>query len=145
MITANTTIAKRFSFEAAHRLANHDGKCRNLHGHSYVIEVGVEGPLNWRSGAPDEGMVVDFSVVSDLFKEHVYSKCDHAYLHASDGSDPIPENVGKVAELPIQATTAELIAAWILGEMGGALRHPVARVAFVRVYETATSYAEVRA
>ena len=43
-------IGKLFKFEAAHRLPNHPGKCKNLHGHSYKLEVVVNGEVNFFSG-----------------------------------------------------------------------------------------------
>jgi len=54
-------IMKRFRFEASHRLRFHEGACRNLHGHSYVLEVHVEGEE--REEGPAKGMVVDFKAL----------------------------------------------------------------------------------
>lgn len=64
-----TTATRRVEFDAAHRLPLHDGKCRRLHGHSYKVDVTVEGPL-----APDgakRGMVLDFKDLDALIKEIV--------------------------------------------------------------------------
>ena len=47
-------IGKTYSFEAAHHLPNHNGKCKNPHGHSYRLEVEVEGGLNPFPGASDQ-------------------------------------------------------------------------------------------
>lgn len=54
-------IMKRFRFEASHRLRFHEGACRNLHGHSYVLEVYVEGEE--QTEGPAKGMVVDFKAL----------------------------------------------------------------------------------
>jgi 6-pyruvoyltetrahydropterin/6-carboxytetrahydropterin synthase len=116
-------IGKRFTFEAAHDLPNHDGKCRGLHGHSYVVEVVAEGEqVPSGEGRPDEGMVVDFGVVSAAFRERVHAKLDHRYLNDELGF----------------TTTAENLAWHILGVMRG----EVPQVVAVRVWETATSWAE---
>lgn len=120
-------LVKVFEMECAHQLPNHDGKCRRLHGHSYKVEIAVDGAAKGDTGEPDEGMVVDFAVISAAFKERVFKVCDHQYLNEV---------------LPIPVTTAEWIASWIHGEMSDALDTSERRVAFVRVWETATGYAE---
>ena len=48
-------LALRFKFDAAHRLMNHSGQCRNIHGHTWLVEVMIEGAVKEESG-----MVVDF-------------------------------------------------------------------------------------
>jgi 6-pyruvoyltetrahydropterin/6-carboxytetrahydropterin synthase len=53
------TLSKEFTFEAAHRLPRHDGKCARLHGHSWKMLVEVESPELHKSG-PKSGMVMDF-------------------------------------------------------------------------------------
>lgn len=122
-------IVKRFTFEAAHQLPNHDGKCRDLHGHTYTVDVGVRGDVRPADGSPQEGMVIDFGIVSAAFRENVYARCDHKFLNDV---------------LPVPVTTAEHIAGWILDEMtrAVALRDETVEVAFVRVWETQTGYAE---
>lgn len=127
-----TRIVKRFTFEAAHQLANHDGKCRNLHGHSYAVEVCVTGPLNSVAGESSEGMVVDFGDVKDAFNRRVHDRLDH-------------KNLNDVLRGEVPVTSAEHIAHWILGEMRAEFpeTNPLdPRVEWVRVYETATAYAE---
>ena len=63
MELVRTSVTRCFTFEAAHQLPWHPGKCRNLHGHGYRLEVTVEGPVN------DDGMVLDFAVYTPL-REH---------------------------------------------------------------------------
>jgi 6-pyruvoyltetrahydropterin/6-carboxytetrahydropterin synthase len=128
-----TRIVKRFSFEAAHQLPNHDGACRRLHGHGYVVEVAVTGPLDVLKGSSSEGMVMDFSVVKAAFTRRVFDRLDHQYLN-----DVLAD------EVPV--TTAEHLANWILEQMrqelNGCGPHFAGMVEWVRVWETATSYAE---
>ena len=52
-------IAKEFSFDIAHMLDGHDGKCKNLHGHTYRLQVEVGGPLH--ASGPKAGMVMDYA------------------------------------------------------------------------------------
>jgi 6-pyruvoyltetrahydropterin/6-carboxytetrahydropterin synthase len=64
-------IRKQFRFEAAHVLPHHSGKCSKLHGHSYRVDVAVEGPL--QSDGPARGMVVDFDDLAAVVRpsEHI--------------------------------------------------------------------------
>lgn len=73
------TITKQFTFEAAHSLPNHDGKCRNLHGHSYIFEVTVGGTIV-ESGAK-EGMIMDFADLSHVVKKEIVDEWDHQLLN----------------------------------------------------------------
>lgn len=71
-------ITKEFSFETGHALYGYDGKCRNVHGHSYKLSVTVIGqPVS----DPQEvklGMVIDFGDLKKIVKEHVVDPFDHA-------------------------------------------------------------------
>jgi len=69
-------VRRRFRFEAAHRLPRHPGKCRELHGHSYELVVGVAGPLE-----PDSGMVVDFGDLKRVVREQVVAPLDHKLVN----------------------------------------------------------------
>ena len=69
------SIIRRYSFEAAHKLDWHLGKCRSLHGHSYVLEVEVTGPVG------EHGVVMDFAELDTVVEECVVSRLDHTYLN----------------------------------------------------------------
>lgn len=83
-----TVIKKRVSFSAAHRLFSDGmseeeneriyGKCASphYHGHNYVVEVAVEGPIDSRTG-----MVVNFSELKRIMDEEIVSKLDHTNLN----------------------------------------------------------------
>lgn len=70
-----TQILKRFKFEAAHELPWHKGKCQRLHGHSYKLEVMLEGELN------KDGIVVDFDDLTTVVDEMVVKRYDHQLLN----------------------------------------------------------------
>jgi 6-pyruvoyltetrahydropterin/6-carboxytetrahydropterin synthase len=118
------TIAKEFSFDAAHSLPNSDGPCKRLHGHTYRVTVIARGRTQPLDGRAEEGMVVDFNRIKEVYKRRIEARCDHQYLNET---------------LPIERTTAELLAAWMLGE----LRAELAQIVAVRVSETPSSWAEV--
>lgn len=69
-------ITKRFTFEAAHMLPWHGGKCKNLHGHSYKLEV------SFGSQSLDEhDIVLDFDCMTEIVNDLVVTKYDHKYLN----------------------------------------------------------------
>lgn len=68
-------ITKGFSFEAAHQLPWHQGKCSNLHGHTYRLEVTVSGPIN------ENGVVADFADVGAVVKRAIVDRYDHQFLN----------------------------------------------------------------
>ena len=71
-------ITKEFSFETGHALYGYDGKCRNVHGHSYKLSVTVIGKPISEVGAVKLGMVIDFGDLKKIVKEEVVDPFDHA-------------------------------------------------------------------
>ena len=113
-----TSVTRSFTFEAAHQLPWHPGKCRELHGHGYRLEVTVEGPLN------EQGVVLDFDEVEAVVAREVIARYDHTYLNDL-----------------LDNPTAELIAqdAWKRIEAAGLA------VSRIRLWETADSMVELTA
>ncbi len=71
-------ITKQFSFETGHALYGYDGKCKNVHGHSYRLDVTVIGkPISDASNVKF-GMVIDFSDLKKIVKEEIVNVFDHA-------------------------------------------------------------------
>lgn len=112
-------IVQAFTFEAAHRLphvpATH--RCHRMHGHSYRVELCLEGPVD-----PQTGFVVDFFDIEAAFQP-LLLRLDHYCLNEVDG---------------LANPTAENIAAWIWHRTKPSL--PL--LAAVRVYETPHCWAE---
>jgi len=88
-------VRRAFEFEAAHRLPEHPGKCRRLHGHSYRLVVAVDGRVD-----PSTGMVIDFSELKRVVADRVVDRLDHA-----------------CANDLIDNPTAEVMASWIWNEL----------------------------
>ncbi|WP_263358818.1 6-carboxytetrahydropterin synthase QueD [Acidicapsa ligni] len=85
-------IFKSFTIEAAHRLPNvpPGHKCSRLHGHSFRIEIYVQGPVD-----PQLGWVMDFSDIKEAFKP-VEDRLDHHYLNEIEGlENPTSENLAR--------------------------------------------------
>jgi 6-pyruvoyltetrahydropterin/6-carboxytetrahydropterin synthase len=115
-------IRKQFSFEAAHVLPYHPGKCGRLHGHSYRLDVALDGAL--QTSGPASGMVEDFDDVATVVQREVVARLDHSSLN-------------DVVDNP----TSELIALWIWERLAPALPG----LSEVVLWETATACAVVRA
>lgn len=118
-----TTITVSTTFAAAHQLPDHEGKCQRLHGHTYGLEVTVEGTPQ-RSG-PSAGMVMDFAELRDRVAELVVEPLDHHLLNDVFGFVP----------------TSEAVAGWAFKRLLDA-GLPVTRV---RLAEGPNSYVEVTA
>lgn len=79
-------ITKIFTFDSAHRLSWHKGKCSNLHGHTYKLEVTVEGLLD------ENGIVIDFGDLKKIVKKEILDKYDHQDLNKF-WDNPTAENM----------------------------------------------------
>ncbi|MDB3977366.1 6-carboxytetrahydropterin synthase [Flavobacteriaceae bacterium] len=71
-------ITKKFSFETGHALYGYDGKCRNVHGHSYKLSVTVIGEPITDPSHVKYGMVIDFTDLKKIVKEEIVDVFDHA-------------------------------------------------------------------
>lgn len=127
------TIGKTFTFDASHKLPNHDGKCAREHGHTYSVTFELRGPINEQHGASDQGMVADYGELKRIWKAYIEPALDHQNLNETIGGECWP-------------TTAENIAAWLLGRIQQ-LRPPDVdwTVSAVTVRETPGTFARVEA
>ncbi len=135
-------VSKEFSFDMAHLLDGHDGKCQNLHGHTYKLQVEVCGDLV-ESGAK-KGMVIDFTDVKAVVKEEILEPMDHAFIF-----DQTSERESKIATLLKELnsktfalphrSTAEEMARFIFKKLQKRLP-----ISAVRLWETPTSFCEYR-
>ena len=71
-------ITKQFSFETGHALYGYDGKCKNVHGHSYKLSVTVIGTPILDQSNVKFGMVIDFTDLKKIVKEEIVDHFDHA-------------------------------------------------------------------
>ena len=74
----NIRITKQFTFETGHALYGYDGKCRNVHGHSYKLSVTVIGRPITDTDHVKLGMVIDFGDLKKIVKEEIVDEFDHA-------------------------------------------------------------------
>ncbi|NNE75925.1 MAG: 6-carboxytetrahydropterin synthase [Pricia sp.] len=73
-------ITKQFNFETGHALYGYDGKCRNVHGHSYKLSVTVIGTPITDTSHVKLGMVIDFGDLKKIVKEEIVDQFDHATI-----------------------------------------------------------------
>jgi 6-pyruvoyltetrahydropterin/6-carboxytetrahydropterin synthase len=132
--STSVVISRRESFNAAHELRNTElseaenrrlyGKCANLHGHNYVLEVEVEGPVD-----PTTGYVFDLKRLSDVIAARIIEDVDHRNLNTDvpwlEGVIPTAENLALAFRERLRTELPE-----------GSLRR-------VRVCETDKNWAEV--
>lgn len=80
MILRDTKV---FKFDSAHRLPFHHGKCANIHGHTYTLEVTIQGRImkETTNNDPERGMITDFSNLKEIVNKVIIDKYDHAFLN----------------------------------------------------------------
>ncbi len=129
----------------AHTLDGYDGACREIHGHSYRLFVTVRGVPCADESSPKCGMVVDFGVLKSIVNRLVVDRLDHSLvLRRSERNESIlgvlKDRFGRVVEVDYQPTCENMIsdfAARISAELPEGVE-----LTALRLYETATSYAE---
>lgn len=119
----NVNITKIFTFDAAHRLPNHDGKCARPHGHTYKLEVTVAGEPHPVDGSSGEGMVMDFADLKKVVQKNILDRFDH-------------QDLNQVCDF---VTTAENLAVYIFEQ----LQSELPGLTRIKLWETPTSFAEV--
>lgn len=138
-------ITKIFNFETAHVLYNYDGKCKNMHGHSYKLFVTVKGNPIKDLDHHKNGMVVDFGDIKKIVKEEIVDIWDHAVLVNGDSPHKLLgeslENQGhKVIFCKYQPTCENMlydIAAKIKSKLPSHVQ-----LAYLKLHETENSYGE---
>lgn len=76
-----TQLTKIINFDAAHSLPKYLGKCHRLHGHTYKVEITVEGKVKDDPDKHSYGMVLDFAVLKDLMEQEINRRYDHKCLN----------------------------------------------------------------
>jgi 6-pyruvoyltetrahydropterin/6-carboxytetrahydropterin synthase len=143
------SITRRLEFDSGHRIPNHDGQCRHLHGHRYAIEVTLKGEVAYHPGKADDGMVLDFNDIKRLTSEYVVDLWDHAFLVAKEDKAV----VAFLATLPNHKTVIMEHVPTVenLANAAFTILQPVFSKAFagrlelsaLRIYETPNCWADV--
>lgn len=138
-------ITKHFDFETAHALYGYDGKCKNIHGHSYHLYVTVIGTPIEDSNHVKNGMVMDFGDLKAIVKEEIVDKFDHAVV--LNGNSPhrdlartIGDHAHKIVLADYQPTSEKML--FDFAERISRRLPENVSLHSLKLYETANSYAE---
>ena len=143
MTTSTLLLTKHFTLEMAHALLGYEGLCKNIHGHSYQLEVTVVGEAV--AGAP-EGMMMDFHALKEVVQTAVVDIFDHS-LVLSDQADAelikvLQKNFERVRVTPFQPTTENLLA-YFAQRISPLLPRGV-KLYSLRLHETVSSCGELK-
>lgn len=138
-------ITKQFSFETGHALYGYDGKCRNVHGHSYKLSVTVIGTPISDSSHVKYGMVIDFGDLKKIVNEEIVDIFDHATVF--NKNTPHVElaaelkNRGHHVLLVDYQPTSEMMVIDFAEKIGSRLPQNI-RLHSIKLQETESSFAE---
>lgn len=141
-------ITRRLEFDSGHRIPDHRSLCRHLHGHRYALEVTVSGDVTRMDGDPRNGMVLDFSEVKTLMRQHVVDVWDHAFLvyqgdlQILDFLNSLPEHRTVVLDVVPTAENLAAKAFELLYPHIGDLCAKSLTLENVRIYETPNCWAD---
>ena len=134
------TVTKTVKFDAAHVLTNHQGLCKNLHGHTYRVDVSVA-----QAEDDERDMVIDFKDLKTIANEVICDRFDHAFIYNTESAGEkeiaaVVEKTGmRTVAIPFRST-AENLAKLFYDD----LKSRIPGLAAVKVWETADSSAEFR-
>jgi len=138
-------ITKSFSFETGHALYGYDGLCKNVHGHSYKLDVTVIGTPITDPNHVKYGMVIDFKDLKKIVKGEIVDVFDHATVFNKNTphvalAATLEESGHKVLLVDYQPTSEEMIIDFA-AKIKAKLPHNI-KLHHLRLQETATSFAE---
>ena len=138
-------LTKEFSFESAHALDGYDGKCREIHGHSYRLFVTVKGCPIADPASPKCGMVMDFGDLKRIVGREVVDRLDHSFVLRDTAENralatTLGSRFGNIVMVGYQPTCENMLADFA-SRIAAALPEGVV-LHSLRLHETATSYAE---
>src|SRR5690554_6705933 len=91
-------LTKEFRFEMAHALYNYDGLCKNIHGHSYILQVTVLGVPEQDPASPKLGMVMDFGDLKAIVNREIVNELDHAIVVSNKVAPELIASLGQMGE-----------------------------------------------
>ena len=138
-------ITKEIEIDVGHRVFNHKSKCRNIHGHRYKVQVGVDDKVIDTKGSSDEGMVIDFSDLKQCMMDNIDAVFDHSFIMSVE--DPFApifidlKKQGQKINFVHFVPTAENLAKYFYEILKIALEEKKIKIHHVTLYETPTSTA----
>ena len=134
-------ITKEFDFEAAHALDGYNGKCKDIHGHSYHLKLTFTGSPKSNLRLSDCGMVVDFGDIKKIVKTQILPLFDHRLILRKDTRFKEIESINERIRLVDYQPTCENMLIEIVEILK---KHEPKGAKLVKSFlrETANSYAE---
>jgi 6-pyruvoyltetrahydropterin/6-carboxytetrahydropterin synthase len=135
-----TTVTKTVKFDAAHVLTNHQGLCKNLHGHTYRVDISVS-----QSESSGNDMVIDFKDLKTIAGEVICERFDHAFIYNTESpgeceiAEVVKKNGMRTVAIPFRSTAENLSQLFYRD-----LKSRIPGLSSVKVWETADSCAEYR-
>ena len=135
-----TTVTKTVKFDAAHVLTNHQGLCKNLHGHTYRVDISVS-----QSESSGNDMVIDFKDLKTIAGEVICERFDHAFIYNTESpgeceiAEVVKKNGMRTVAIPFRSTAENLSQLFYRD-----LKSRISGLSSVKVWETADSCAEYR-
>ncbi len=147
-MTNTISINRRFQWAMGHTLKDHDGPCKNLHGHNYVGLFDISPGLYYLEvdkSLDEEGMIFDFGKIKELIGSFIDEMLDHRFF--VNRQDPRCNSLHELDSTVMIVDfnpTAENLALWLIQMVNGRLREFKIRCTRLVLYETENCYAEVR-
>ena len=144
------TINKEFKWDMAHMLAAHQGLCKNIHGHTYKMQVEIAREDNnlISEDKSSSGMIIDFKDLKHIVKEELIKPLDHAFMYWANSNDQLEHEIAqllkdhqrKIIEVDFRPT-AENIADYAFNLLAERFAELEIKIVSLKVWETPTSYA----
>ena len=152
------TVTKDFTWDSSHMLYGHNGLCKNVHGHTYKMQVEVArlGDQPTIDGkCSSEGMVVDFKNLKTIVEDRIISKLDHAFITSCEkaGCEQTAEVEWEIAQVLVEnklkvfylgvRPTAENMAIEFAGVIDRSIKEAMGlKLVSITIWETPTSFAK---
>jgi len=147
------TINKEFKWDMAHMLAGHQGPCKNIHGHSYKMQVEIARLDNnlINKDSSSTGMIIDFKDLKNIVQEELIAPFDHAFMYWANSNDQLEHEIAKllkanqrkIIEVDFRPT-AENIADYAFNLLEKRFAELEIKIVSLKVWETPSSYAVVK-
>lgn len=141
---ATIRLTKVFTYAMAHALDSYDGLCKNIHGHTYHLEVTVVGKPVSDATSPKKGMLIDFTDLKRLINTEIVDVWDHA-LMLNETTNPdlialLRKSYERIIIVPFQPTTENMLS--FLSEKIVSILPKEVHLYALKLKETENSYAE---
>lgn len=139
-------VTKTIQIDMGHRVPNHKSKCKNLHGHRYVIEVGVDDNVILEKGVSNEGMVIDFGDLKEIMMTMIHDIYDHSFVMSTEDNlkkiflKLVEQEQQKIVFVPFVPTAENLSKHWYKTIEKKLLEKKI-KLKYIKVWETPSSTA----